>query len=68
MHYAAVKFFNDDKMVLSRPRMVGQDVFIPVSSLRPHNSLREADKMSFEVDQERKTGKSTAESVSVLWF
>ena len=48
--------------------MVGQDVFIPVSSLRPHNSLREADKMSFEVDQERKTGKSTAESVSVLWF
>ena len=32
MHYAAVKFFNDDKMVLSRPRMVGQDVFVPVSS------------------------------------
>jgi cold shock CspA family protein len=65
MHYAAVKFFNDDKMVLSRPRMVGQDVFVPVSSMRPHNSVREADKMSLEVNQKRKTGKST-ESVSAL--
>jgi hypothetical protein len=48
--------------------MVGQDVFVSVSSLRPGSSLGEADKMSFEVGGERNIGKSTAMDVGVLWF
>jgi cold shock CspA family protein len=43
-----------------------KDVFVHVSSLQRGNSLREGDKASFEVGQDRKTGKSKAENVSVL--
>jgi CspA family cold shock protein len=34
--------------------------------LQQGGSLREGDKVSFEVGQDRKTGKSKAENVSVL--
>jgi CspA family cold shock protein len=37
-----------------------------VSALERRGSLRESDKVSFELGQDRKTGKSKAENVSVL--
>lgn len=48
------------------PEGGGQDVFVHVSALQRGGSLREGDKVSFEVGQDRKTGKSKAENVSVL--
>ena len=41
-------------------------MFVHVSALQRGGSLREGDKVSFEVGQDRKTGKSKAENVSVL--
>jgi CspA family cold shock protein len=37
-----------------------------VSALQGGGSLREGEKVSYEVGQDRKTGKSKAENVSVL--
>ena len=66
MPTGTVKFFNDDKgFGFITPESGGQDVFVHVSALRG-GSLREGDKVSFEVGQDRKTGKSKAENVSVL--
>jgi CspA family cold shock protein len=62
-----VKFFNDDKgFGFITPENGGQDVFVHVSALQSGSSLREGDKVSFEVGQDRKTGKSKAENVSIL--
>jgi CspA family cold shock protein len=41
-------------------------VFVHVSALQRGGSLREGEKVSYELGQDRKTGKSKAESVSVL--
>ncbi|CDN51970.1 cold-shock protein [Neorhizobium galegae] len=67
MATGTVKFFNDDKgFGFITPENGGQDVFVHVSALERGGSLREGDKVSFELGQDRKTGKSKAESVSVL--
>jgi cold shock protein len=67
MATGTVKFFNDDKgFGFITPENGGQDVFVHVSSLQSDSSLREGGKVSFEVGQDRKTGKSKAENVSVL--
>ncbi|MGR9416633.1 cold-shock protein [Rhizobium giardinii] len=67
MATGTVKFFNDDKgFGFITPENGGQDVFVHVSALQRSGSLREGDKVSFEVGQDRKTGKSKAENVSVL--
>jgi CspA family cold shock protein len=67
MATGTVKFFNDDKgFGFITPENGGQDVFVHVSALQSGGSLREGDKVSFEVGQDRKTGKSKAENVSVL--
>jgi cold shock protein len=67
MPTGTVKFFNDDKgFGFITPEDGGTDVFVHVSSLQRGGSLREGDKVSFEVGQDRKTGKSKAENVSVL--
>ncbi|GAK72867.1 cold-shock protein [Agrobacterium rubi] len=67
MPTGTVKFFNDDKgFGFITPESGGQDVFVHVSSLQRGGSLREGDKVSFEIGQDRKTGKSKAENVSVL--
>ncbi|MFK0207854.1 cold-shock protein [Agrobacterium sp. NPDC090283] len=67
MPTGTVKFFNDDKgFGFITPENGGQDVFVHVSALQRGDSLREGDKVSFEVGQDRKTGKSKAENVSVL--
>ncbi|MFK3781214.1 cold-shock protein [Agrobacterium sp. NPDC089420] len=67
MPTGTVKFFNDDRgFGFITPENGGQDVFVHVSALQRSDSLREGDKVSFEVGQDRKTGKSKAENVSVL--
>ena len=67
MPSGTVKFFNDDKgFGFITPDDGGTDVFVHVSALQRAGSLREGDKVNFEVGQDRKTGKSKAENVSVL--
>ncbi|KWV57730.1 cold-shock protein [Rhizobium altiplani] len=67
MATGTVKFFNDDKgFGFITPDNGGQDVFVHVSALVRGSSLREGDKVSYEVGQDRKTGKSKAENVSVV--
>ncbi|MGO4567557.1 cold-shock protein [Rhizobium sp. 2YAF20] len=67
MPIGTVKFFNDDKgFGFITPENGGTDVFVHVSALQRGGSLREGDKVNFEVGQDRKTGKSKAENVSVL--
>jgi CspA family cold shock protein len=67
MPTGTVKFFNDDKgFGFITPENGGTDVFVHVSALERGSSLREGDKVSFEIGQDRKTGKSKAENVSVL--
>jgi CspA family cold shock protein len=67
MATGTVKFFNDDKgFGFITPENGGTDVFVHVSALERGGSLREGDKVSFEIGQDRKTGKSKAENVSVL--
>ncbi|MBW6424820.1 cold-shock protein [Rhizobium sp. XQZ8] len=67
MATGTVKFFNQDKgFGFITPENGGQDVFVHFSALQRGDSLREGDKVSYEVGQDRKTGKSKAENVSVL--
>lgn len=66
MPTGTVKFFNHDKgFGFITPENGGQDVFVHVSALHG-GSLQEGDKVNFEIGQDRKTGKSKAENVSVL--
>ncbi|NTG02965.1 cold-shock protein [Rhizobium rhizogenes] len=67
MPTGAVKFFNEDKgFGFITPENSGTDVFVHVSAVQRGSSLREGDKVSYELGQDRKTGKSKAENVSVL--
>jgi CspA family cold shock protein len=67
MPTGTVKFFNEDKgFGFITPENGGTDVFVHVSGLQGGGSLREGEKVSYEVGQDRKTGKSKAENVSVL--
>ncbi|MBY3348898.1 cold-shock protein [Rhizobium laguerreae] len=67
MATGTIKFFNDDKgFGFITPENGGADAFVHVSALQRGGSLREGDKVGFEVGQDRKTGKSKAENVSVL--
>lgn len=64
MATGTVKFFNDDKgFGFITPETGGTDVFVHVSALQGGGSLREGQKVSYEVGQDRKTGKSKAENV-----
>ncbi len=66
MATGTVKFFAQDKgFGFITPDDGGQDVFVHVSALGYGNSLREGDKVSYDVGQDRKTGKSKAENVQV---
>lgn len=60
-----VKFFNTDKgFGFITPDNGGTDVFVHVSALRG-GTLREDDAVSYDLGEDRKTGKSKAENVSV---
>jgi CspA family cold shock protein len=64
MATGTVKFFNNDKgFGFITPENGGQDVFVHVSTLQGSGSLREGQRVSYEVGQDRKTGKAKAENV-----
>ncbi|MBO9126788.1 MULTISPECIES: cold-shock protein [unclassified Rhizobium] len=67
MPEGTVKFFNEDKgFGFITPENGGTDVFVHITALPRGASLREGDKVSFDLGQDRKTGKSKAENVSIL--
>jgi CspA family cold shock protein len=62
-----VKFFNNDKgFGFITPDDGGADVFVHVSALQYGDGLKEGQSVSFDVGQDRKTGKSKAENVRSL--
>jgi CspA family cold shock protein len=64
MPTGTVKFFNADKgFGFITPDGGGADVFVHVSAVGRGGSLNEGDKVSYELGQDRKTGKSKAENV-----
>ena len=59
-----VKFFNSDKgFGFIAPDAGGADVFVHVSALQYGNVLREGQSVSYDLGQDRKTGKPKAENV-----
>ncbi|KQU95997.1 MULTISPECIES: cold-shock protein [unclassified Ensifer] len=67
MPTGTVKFFNQDKgFGFIAPDNGGTDVFVHVSALATGDLLREGQKVSYELGQDRKTGKSKAENVNPL--
>ncbi|PRA81033.1 cold-shock protein [Ochrobactrum sp. MYb29] len=65
MAIGTVKFFNQDKgFGFITPEDGGSDVFVHVSGLvQAGGSLGEGQKVSYEIGQDRKTGKAKAENV-----
>jgi len=67
MPTGTVKFFNDDKgFGFITPENGGADVFVHISAVDRGASLRDGQKVSYELGQDRKTGKSKAENVRVI--
>jgi CspA family cold shock protein len=67
MATGTVKFFNQDKgFGFITPENGGTDVFVHISALAQGDVLREGQKVSYELGQDRKTGKSKAENVNPL--
>lgn len=67
MATGTVKFFNDDKgFGFIAPDNGEPDVFVHVSALRHGGSLTKGDKVSYDLGQDRRTGKPKAENVSIL--
>lgn len=66
MAIGTVKFFNRDKgFGFITPENGGQDVFVHVSAVYG-GTLRDGVKVSYEVGEDRRTGKSKAENVQTL--
>lgn len=67
MATGTVKFFNQGKgFGFLTPENGGDDVFVHVSALQGASSLGDGQRVSYERGQDRKTGKSRAENVSLL--
>jgi CspA family cold shock protein len=67
MATGTVKFFNEDKgFGFITPENGGADVFVHVSALQSGDLLREGQQVSYELGQDRKTGKSKAENVRTI--
>jgi CspA family cold shock protein len=67
MATGTVKSFNGDKgFGFITPENGGADVFVHVSALNGASSLKEGQRVSYDFGQDRETGKSKAENVSVL--
>lgn len=67
MATGTVKFFAQDKgFGFITPDDGGQDVFVHISAVGYGEALKDGQKVRFEVGQDRKTGKSKAENVSVI--
>ena len=67
MAIGTVKFFAQDKgFGFITPDDGGQDVFVHISAIGFGEALKDGQKVRYEVGQDRKTGKSKAENVSVI--
>lgn len=68
MAIGTVKFFNVDKGYgFITPENGGTDVFVHVSALlQAGGSLQDGQKVSYEIGQDRKTGRARAENVRLL--
>ncbi|NLS06356.1 cold-shock protein [Rhizobium sp. P32RR-XVIII] len=67
MANGTVKFFNQDKgFGFITPDDGGQDVFVHVSAVQGSTPLRDGQKVSYDLGQDRKTGKSKAENVRAI--
>lgn len=67
MATGTVKFFNQDKgFGFITPDNGGTDVFVHISAVQAGESLRDGTKVSYDIGQDRKTGKSKAENVRTL--
>lgn len=65
MATGTVKFFAQDKGFIT-PDDGGQDVFVHISAVGFGEAFKDGQKVRYEVGQDRKTGKSKAENVSVI--
>ncbi|MDK1388786.1 Cold shock protein CspA [Ensifer psoraleae] len=66
MANGTVKFFNNDKgFGFITPENGGSDVFVHISAVQD-GALRDGQRVSYDLGQDRKTGKSKAENVRVL--
>lgn len=66
MATGTVKFFNTQKgFGFITPEGGGTDVFVHVSAIQG-DALNEGQRVSYDLGQDRKTGKSKAENVRVL--
>ena len=64
MATGTVKFFNQDKgFGFITPDGGGPDVFVHVSAVQSGGPLQDCTKVSYDIGQDRKTGKSKAENV-----
>ena len=67
MAMGTVKFFNEDKgFGFITLEDGGADVFVHISAVQGSGPLREGQKVSYELGQDRKTGKSKAENVRTI--
>lgn len=67
MATGTVKFFNQDKgFGFITPDNGGQDVFVHVSAVLSGGPLKDGTKVSYDIGQDRKTGKSKAEDVRAI--
>ncbi|EYR84585.1 MULTISPECIES: cold-shock protein [unclassified Shinella] len=67
MATGTVKFFNQDKgFGFITPDNGGADVFVHISAVQSGGPLRDGAKVSYDIGQDRKTGKSKAENVQTL--
>jgi len=67
MANGTVKFFAQDKgFGFITPDNGGPDVFVHISATMPGTVLQDGLKVSYDVAQDRKTGKSKAENVRVV--
>ena len=69
MAIGTVKFFNSTKgFGFIQPEDGGADVFVHISAVERSgmHSLNEGDKVSFEVVQDRRSGKSAADNLQAV--
>jgi CspA family cold shock protein len=67
MATGTVKFFAQDKgFGFIDPDNGGPDVFVHISAVKSGGPLQDGQKVSYDVGQDRKTGKSKAENVTLL--
>ncbi|MCA1868318.1 cold-shock protein [Agrobacterium genomosp. 3] len=67
MATGTVKFFNQDKgFGFITPDNAEADVFVHVSALQGSGALHDGQKVTYDLGQDRKTGKSKAENVRAI--